>query len=370
MSNKSSALPESIFDETENITKEYLDRFTLALETEKKKLREHAEQDSNQILDKAREEANRIIEQAKRDAEEESENLRAKLEVETERILRDANEKAFAEAQRESARIISETREKTAKIVRELIESDIKQAENWFIEAASKARSELEIEKSELLNVTQSIEDIINETEKNIWDKVEKLAGVITATEEKLQAVKEFSLDESGAGSLQITEEATKNETSEQVENQETENANEEESKIKSEEDETATVDSAEPVAEYEEGTDTRNERAALPLTVTGIKLQQGIALLEADRVEEALAAFDMVLKHDPQNALAWRKKGAAYGKLGRHEKALEMLEKSIECNSNDYITWHNKIAALHNLGKKEEAEEAKKVEKRLKKQK
>ena len=165
MANKSSLSNESVVAETESITKEYIDKFTQALEAERKKLKDQAEQDSNQIITQAREEANEIIAQAKREAEEESENLLAKLEEETEQILRDTHEKAFADAQRESTKIISKTKEKTLKVIREVIECDVKQAETWFAQASSKVRSELESEKSKLLAITQNIENIIEPRE-------------------------------------------------------------------------------------------------------------------------------------------------------------------------------------------------------------
>jgi len=188
----------------------------------------------------------------------------------------------------------------------------------------------------------------------------------ISLTDEKLQAIEDISLDESGKSWYQIAEEAVDAENNEQVVKQEIEDVNGEKKETEEEKD-PSIEDNVEPTAEYENETDTENNVEAVPLTITGMVMQEGIAFLESEEFEEALKVFDKVLKHDPHNALAFRKKGAALGKLGRHEEALEMLEKSIEYNSDDATTWHNKIAALYNLGKREQAEEAKKVEKRLK---
>ena len=104
-----------IVGEPGDITKNYIETLTHAVETETKKLREQAEQDSNQIIAKAREEANKIIAEA-----------RLKAEEQTEHILKDAREKASTEAQQQSARIINEAKERMAQIIREVTDCDIK----------------------------------------------------------------------------------------------------------------------------------------------------------------------------------------------------------------------------------------------------
>ena len=130
MVNESLESIEPVAGETGDITKNYIETLTQAVETETKKLREQAEQDSNQIIAEARDEANKIIAEARQKAEEESKDLLAQAEEQTEQILKDANEKAFVEAQRESARIINEAKERMAQIIREVIDCDIKTEQN------------------------------------------------------------------------------------------------------------------------------------------------------------------------------------------------------------------------------------------------
>jgi len=81
---------------------------------------------------------------------------------------------------------------------------------------------------------------------------------------------------------------------------------------------------------------------------------------------KEALTTFTKIIRLDPKYALAWRKKGAALGKMMRYDEALEAFDRSIELDPNDATSWNDKALALKILGRKKEAKEAKNVEKRL----
>jgi tetratricopeptide (TPR) repeat protein len=365
--------------ETGSIIQESLDKFAQALEMETSKLREQAEQDSNQIIAGAREEADRIIAQARQKAEAESNNLIAKTKEETNQILR----KASAEARQESARIISETREKTSRIIKEVFEPGVAQAKDELALATSEVRSRLESEKSRLLEVIKNIEQIIGETETNIKAGSEHLTSVVSETERKLEAINEVPDRETVVDSRQVNTEAIE-------ERQEIEKALGEEVKVKVEESpetedsEDAKVDA---ITRVHEGTvppsserkedakeaqeaEKRARKAAEDAKLDAkIWMHKGEVLLESGKNEEAVEAFVKVTELDPKNAIAWRKKGAALGLLKRHEEALEADVKAIQLDPHDIIAWHNKAAALTNLGRKEEAKEAQEAEKRARKE-
>ena len=221
MANESLESIEPLVGETGDITKIYIETLTQAVETETKKLREQAEQDSNQIITEAKDEASKIVAEARIKAEEESKYLLAQTEREKEQILRDAHEKASIEAQQESARIINEAKERMAQIIREVID--------WEI--------------------------IPEQNERTEDRKTEQVFG--------------------------------------------------EESKVETE-------DRAESASEAD------------------MKMQEGIALLESEKNEEALEVFNKVLALDPQNTLALSKKSTALGKLGRHMEALRILRENL----------------------------------------
>jgi tetratricopeptide (TPR) repeat protein len=181
MANESSGSIEPIVGETGNITKNYIETITQAVETETKKLREQAEQDSNQIVAQAREEANKIIAQARQKAEEESDNLLAQAKEQTEQILKNAHEKASAEAQQESARIINEAKERIGQIIREVIGCDIKTEQN---EQTENRETEKEIgEESKVKN--EEVEEPAAETEEELM--AEDKAESVSETNMKMQ---------------------------------------------------------------------------------------------------------------------------------------------------------------------------------------
>lgn len=384
-------------DKTGSVFQESLEKVAQALEVERNKLVERAHQDSNQIIAKAREEADKIISQARQRAEVESDKLIAKIREETERILEKSREKASTEARQESARIINETREKTAQIITQIIERGRTQAKSKFVQAASEARNRLESEKSKLLTVTKSIEQIIGETETNIQAGIEHLTTVITEIEEKLRLLNEIPHGEIVISSQQVADESKsieqiidETETNvqaviEQLADVVTENERKlklinkiphraaaissqqvaEEAKITEhtenlEKQEIEQEDRKEAMAKTEELKETESS------AYIDKRIQAGIALLELNKNEEALEVFVKVIGLDPKNAIAWRKKGVILGILGKHKESLEAFNRTICLAPKDITAWHNKAVALTKLGRKKEAEEAKATEKQL----
>ena len=119
-------------------------------------------------------------------------------------------------------------------------------------------------------------------------------------------------------------------------------------------------------------------------------KYQEGVALKNNKKYEEAIKCFEEALKINPQCMQAWNKKGScnfslgnfkdmfhdfeeslkidhtyflpyynlgvAFSENGYFEQALVFVEKSISCKSDYYDSWYNKGVYLSNLGRYEEA--------------
>ncbi len=65
---------------------------------------------------------------------------------------------------------------------------------------------------------------------------------------------------------------------------------------------------------------------------------QKGIILDEQGKHEEAVEAYDEVLKIDPQCAMAWYNKAAALKKIGRENESEEAFANAKELSYNDSI--------------------------------
>jgi tetratricopeptide (TPR) repeat protein len=336
-------------NETGNIIHDTLEKVAQALEMERNKLREQADRDSNQLIAKAREEADNIINQARQKAKFESDNLIAKLKEETNQAVLESRDKALLEAQQKSASVINETIEKTKQIIKEFFERYVEQAKSEFVQVASDAKSKLENERANMLAISKRIEDIIDETEIKIQTRSEHLATAIAETEEKLRAVNEAPHQEAAMSFLQI--DVIKDKKLQMV-------------KVTPP---NGTAINLPKVAQENRKTELTNPRESSQ-TVEFL-MQEGISLLDSNKNVKAIENFTKVIELDPQNALAWRKKGTALGILSRHYEALEAFERATQLDPDDVTAWHNMEIVLKRLGRKKEAEEAKKAEKRAKKE-
>ena len=83
---------------------------------------------------------------------------------------------------------------------------------------------------------------------------------------------------------------------------------------------------------------------------------RKGKVLVELNRYEEALAAYDQALKIEPKYAYAWNNRGQILANLGRHEEALDAYQKTLEIDPEDTTTWYNRGWALCKLGHRAEA--------------
>jgi tetratricopeptide (TPR) repeat protein len=78
--------------------------------------------------------------------------------------------------------------------------------------------------------------------------------------------------------------------------------------------------------------------------------------LLRAGRIADALAVLDAVLAAAPDDADAWRDRGAALLALSRHEAALESLTRAVTLRPGSAEAHNNRAYALVRLGRPEEA--------------
>jgi tetratricopeptide (TPR) repeat protein len=85
----------------------------------------------------------------------------------------------------------------------------------------------------------------------------------------------------------------------------------------------------------------------------------EGFALNNLKRYDEALAAYEQAIRINPNYADAYHNKGEALLKLKRYDEALAAYEQAIRLDPNYANAYHNKGLALDNLGKSAEAKQA-----------
>ena len=85
----------------------------------------------------------------------------------------------------------------------------------------------------------------------------------------------------------------------------------------------------------------------------------KGYSLGELGRYEESLEASEEALRISPDHANAWYNKGVSLAMLGRYEESLEASEEALRISPDHANAWNNKGNALGSLGRYEEALEA-----------
>ena len=90
--------------------------------------------------------------------------------------------------------------------------------------------------------------------------------------------------------------------------------------------------------------------------------LQNGIKLQQAGNLEDAVRAYDEVLKVLPTKMAAIVNKGAALRRLGRHEEAMACFWRALSIDPDNLQAWHNAASTLIDQGRLEEAREALRV--------
>ena len=79
--------------------------------------------------------------------------------------------------------------------------------------------------------------------------------------------------------------------------------------------------------------------------------LNQGSALYNQSKYDEAIKAFDKAIEIDPQLEQAWYYKGMALKGLGKYEEAIQAYDKVLEINPRYAGAWYHKGMALNLLG-------------------
>jgi tetratricopeptide (TPR) repeat protein len=86
---------------------------------------------------------------------------------------------------------------------------------------------------------------------------------------------------------------------------------------------------------------------------------KRGITLENLQQFEAALEAYDRVLTLQPDDYLAWFKRGKVCENLCRFESALTCYEKVVQLKPENYWAWHDRGKVLENLHRFEESVKA-----------
>ncbi|PSB01143.1 serine/threonine-protein kinase [Merismopedia glauca] len=87
--------------------------------------------------------------------------------------------------------------------------------------------------------------------------------------------------------------------------------------------------------------------------------LQQGDRLIELQKYDEALTAFDRALQKQPDSIDAWNGKGTALLKLNKYDLAIAAFEKSTTIDPKSFAAWLHKGEALTAIKNYTEASQA-----------
>ena len=85
----------------------------------------------------------------------------------------------------------------------------------------------------------------------------------------------------------------------------------------------------------------------------------EGNALYDLGKHDEAIKAYDRSISINPQYAEAWINKGNALYGLGKYDEAIKAYDQAISINPQFAEAWNNKGITLDNLGKYDEAVQA-----------
>ncbi|MFN6469405.1 MAG: CHAT domain-containing protein [Nostoc sp. SerVER01] len=84
--------------------------------------------------------------------------------------------------------------------------------------------------------------------------------------------------------------------------------------------------------------------------------LVQGLALIDLQRLEEAIASYDKALEIKPDSQELWNSRGDALYHLGQFEEAIASYDSALKIEPNHHEIWNSRAAALCYLEEFEEA--------------
>jgi len=84
--------------------------------------------------------------------------------------------------------------------------------------------------------------------------------------------------------------------------------------------------------------------------------INRGFDLINKNKYEPALEAFEQAIELEPNRFRAWLGKGRVLHKQEKYDEALIACEKTIELKPEEAFTWNNKGLTLNNLKRFEEA--------------
>ncbi len=83
---------------------------------------------------------------------------------------------------------------------------------------------------------------------------------------------------------------------------------------------------------------------------------ERGLALINQERYQEAIAAFDQAIQLKPNVSVAWISRGVALERMGNHAEALASHEQAIKLEPSNFLAWYNKGIQLQELARYQEA--------------
>jgi tetratricopeptide (TPR) repeat protein len=87
--------------------------------------------------------------------------------------------------------------------------------------------------------------------------------------------------------------------------------------------------------------------------------VDQGNALYDQGKYDEAVQAYDKAIEVNPENADTWYNKGLALERQNKYNEAIQAYDKAIELDPKDADAWSAKGAALNSQDKYDEAIQA-----------
>lgn len=87
--------------------------------------------------------------------------------------------------------------------------------------------------------------------------------------------------------------------------------------------------------------------------------VRQGIAQMAANKISDALAAYDQAIAIDPHHPDAWGNRGVALRRLGRREQALASYWRAMETVQDKAVLWTNIANCLLDMSRRDEAQAA-----------